>query len=240
MNSLCVIGGLDPTGHAGVLRDLQTAGKMGVEAHLIITALAAQNDRKYFGMQVMSIQSLAQQWDALPFQKIAVVKIGMLASVATLRFLLVRLNALKRQNKKLKIVWDPVFRSSSGGELLSPTGIRLAIQKLTPLCTVVTPNAEEMTAFVSGDRKNLAALCQAFWQHYQVPVYFKGGHLPTRAHDWFYDGKKITELTGKISRKKIRGTGCFLASAIAGGLASGESLIVASQNAKKMIAREFR
>ncbi len=239
MKYLCVIGGFDPTGHAGILRDSQLAVRCQIPTQTIITALTFQNEQKYFGHHLIPANVFLQSWQGLPLKELAVIKIGMLGSLAIVKGLVGKLEALKRVNKNVKVVWDPVFASSSGGELLPPAAICLAVKNLTSLCDLVTPNTNEISFFVDTSVGSPEKGCAAFWQKYKVPIYLKGGHLSTRARDWLYDGKNLSIFDGKKSRRKVRGTGCFFASAVACGLVKGKSLMTACRLAKEMMQREF-
>lgn len=239
MKYLCLIGGFDPTGHAGILRDGQVAERCQIPTQTIITALTFQNDQKYFGHHLIPANVFLRSWEALPLKELAAVKIGMLGSLAIVKGLVGKLEALKRDNKNVKVVWDPVFASSSGGELLPSAAVRWAVKNLTPLCDLVTPNTNEVSFFVDMSAGRPENGCTAFWQKYQVPIYLKGGHLPTCARDWLYDGKNLSIFDGKKSRKKVRGTGCFFASAVACGWVKGKSLTASCRLAKGMITAIF-
>jgi len=239
MKYLCIIGGFDPTGHAGVLRDAQVIQRCGIAARTLVTALTIQNDRKYFGHHILPANVFLRSWEALPLKELAAVKIGMLGSLAIVKNLVTQLERLKCVNKRVKVVWDPVFSSSSGGELLPLSAIRWAVKNLTPHCDLVTPNANEVSYFVYGDAATPEKLCADFWQKFEVPIYLKGGHLPTRARDWLHDGRKLVILDGQKSRKKVRGTGCYFATAVACGWVRGKTLLATCQLAKEMMQREF-
>jgi hydroxymethylpyrimidine kinase/phosphomethylpyrimidine kinase len=239
MKYLCIIGGFDPTGHAGVLRDAQVVQRCGIAAQTLVTALTIQNDRKYFGHHILPTNVFLRSWEALPLKELTAVKIGMLGSLSIVKNLVTQLERLKRVNKRVKVVWDPVFSSSSGGELLPLSAVRWAVKNLTPHCDLVTPNTNEVLQFVKPRSSQPETWCAAFWQKYHVPVYLKGGHLPTRARDWLHDGRKLVILDGQKSGKKIRGTGCYFATAVACGWVQGKSLLVTCQLAKEMMQREF-
>jgi hydroxymethylpyrimidine kinase/phosphomethylpyrimidine kinase len=68
-------------------------------------------------------------------------------------------------------------------------------------------------------------------------VLIKGGHLPGRrrsgALDILFDGKHYDEFSSPwIDTKNTHGTGCAFASALASGIAKGESVFNAAWQAK--------
>ena len=67
-------------------------------------------------------------------------------------------------------------------------------------------------------------------------VLLKGGHITDGSVDIFFDGDNEFALEGRrIDTPHTHGTGCTLSSAIAAGLALGESTIEAVRKAKDFI-----
>lgn len=241
--SVLLIGGLDPTGHAGLMRDAAVCAELGTPCFLYVTALTAQSDQEYLGTQVSSSKYLVDAERSLPEEEIGVVKIGMLGSVAVVRRVVMILHRLMKKNSRTKIVWDPVFYSSSGGTLLSPQGQRLAQRQILPLCDLVTPNALEMRILLGLGRKtpdHPQKWCRKWGDSGNCALYLKGGHLRELSCDYLVIGKNVQILRGPVSPKKIRGTGCALATAISCYLSQGQSISASCAHAKKYIQKLFQ
>jgi hydroxymethylpyrimidine/phosphomethylpyrimidine kinase len=65
----------------------------------------------------------------------------------------------------------------------------------------------------------------------------KGGHRSGAPVDLLVEGSRVTTFTGRRRAGTARGTGCRLASAIAGLLARGATLEEAVRGAKRVVER---
>jgi hydroxymethylpyrimidine/phosphomethylpyrimidine kinase len=70
-------------------------------------------------------------------------------------------------------------------------------------------------------------------------VIVTGGHLEKRATDVFYDGA-FHYLRGIKLSGEFHGTGCAFSSAVAAGLAKGQSPLEAAKTAKRFMSRALR
>jgi hydroxymethylpyrimidine/phosphomethylpyrimidine kinase len=232
-----VVGGLDPGGGAGLLRDLATATALGARAHAVGTAWTEQADgvhRVEPRVPEAVGSALAQ---ALVIFRPAAVKIGMAAGPATASALLDALAGFAGP-----VVVDPVLATSRGGALWAATP-----QELLPLlrrATLVTPNAGEAAALTGMPVATVAEAEAAGRYLIEVEglraVLIKGGHLPD-------SGGGVTDLLvtpeapARYSHIRVpgpspRGTGCALATAIAVGLGRGLALGTATQTATDWLA----
>lgn len=59
------IAGSDNTGGAGIQADIKTCCAFGIYAATVITGVTAQNSRKVFGVESVSIRMLEQQFDSI-------------------------------------------------------------------------------------------------------------------------------------------------------------------------------
>jgi hydroxymethylpyrimidine/phosphomethylpyrimidine kinase len=72
-------------------------------------------------------------------------------------------------------------------------------------------------------------------------VVVKGGHLPGESIDVLFDGQEFTMFRSpRIETRNTHGTGCTFASAIAAGLAKGQSVVEAVEEAKEFITMALR
>lgn len=230
------IGGLDSSSGAGLLRDAATARDCGVTARVAVTAVTAQTDRAVTAIQPVAPEVVAAQIAAAG--PVGAVKLGMLATGAVARMVAAHLPAAP-------LVLDPVLIASSGGALLDAGGFVVMLTELLPRAALVTPNLPELTALARGlgcldvdEAGQVAALlrtgCGA--------VLVKGGHAddPKISEDRLYQsGQPPATFGARRVATTLRGTGCQLASAIAGRLAQGDDLTTAVAAAKAQVQRRF-
>ena len=233
MKKILTIGGSDPSGFAGIQADLLTFSKFGTRGLSAITAITAQTEKGVKAIWPVSPVLVKKQVETLLKEfRIDAVKIGMLGTVENAA-------AVKKLIKKWKlknVVLDPVIKSTGVYPLLKGTGVSL--KKLIPCVTLVTPNLSE-AGILSGVRvKTIEDMERAAKKIHSLGcryVLIKGGHLKGAPVDVLYDGKRVFYFKGrriKGAPKKFHGTGCLLSSAIAAGLARGESMKTAVKDAK--------
>ena len=235
---ILLIAGIDPTGHAGIFRDAAVCQSLGIEFIVMPTALAIQNDHTYFATVATALKTLSTQWQSLDFKTIGVIKIGMIPNLALAKFLVEKFRTLKN----VKIVWDPVLASTSGGELISKTAFAYVRKNLLPLVDLVTPNAVEACRFLNlkfDPRTDGRKLASDFFDAFHVPVYLKGGHLQTRSDDFLVDGKSLYALAGEPTQKNIRGTGCYFSTTVACHFMKTRNLVQSCAAAKAAVTDLF-
>ncbi|WEV68435.1 bifunctional hydroxymethylpyrimidine kinase/phosphomethylpyrimidine kinase [Bifidobacterium sp. ESL0769] len=231
------IAGSDSSGGAGIQADLKTFMACGVYGMSAITSLTAQNTTGVRASAATSPDMLAAQIDAV-FEDIRpdAVKIGMVPNAELIEVIADRLKYFRATN----IVVDPVMIASSGDRLSSKSSVDALCTKLLPLVTLVTPNipeAEILSETTSGtihDEASIIEAAQRITEHCGgCAVLVKGGHGHNGANDLLLDNKQITWFRHeRITNPNTHGTGCTLSSAIASGLAKGESLAEAVQSGK--------
>jgi len=133
------ISGADCSGGAGIAADIKTGHNLHVEVCHLITANTVQNSTRLSAIHPVEVAILAEQAQALRFDKPpSVIKIGLIANSAQLTWLVALLSALKQQLPNLQVVYDPVGQASVGGSLT--TLITADLLSLIPLVDVITPN----------------------------------------------------------------------------------------------------
>lgn len=234
-----LIAGVDPTGNAGLFRDQEICRQFEIPFIAIPTALALQSDQKYWQTLPVPAKTLQKILNDINVKTLGAIKIGMLVNGKIVGAVLAFIRRAKKQSPKIKIVWDPVFISSSGGILLDKAGQKFAIQNLWPLVDLVTPNAIEAAILNSKKtHQDWPELAETLYQKNRVAVYLKGGHTQKRATDYFYDGA-LRVLSGPVFKVSYRGTGCALATATACLLTKNTSLTEACFEAKQAMNRLF-
>jgi len=233
-----VVAGLDPTGGAGLLADAEALRAVGARAWAVATALTVQGPRGARGFEPATPALLRAQLDALldGRERPRSVKTGMLATAALARALAERLAAPPLARTPLVV--DPVLAASSGAPLLR--GRAPPAEALAPLLArarLATPNLGELALLTGEDVSSDEAAIRAARRLPARAVLVKGGHRAGAPVDLLVEGRRVTRFTGRRRPGTARGTGCRLASAIAGLLAQGRSLEEAVRGAKRVVER---
>ena len=237
------IAGSDSSGGAGIQADLKTFSALGVYGASVVTALTAQNTTGVSAIHDVPPDFIAAQMDAV-FADLDVraVKIGMLSQAAVIETVARRLAHWQAPN----IVLDPVMVATSGDRLLNQDAIDVLKRVLIPRALVITPNLPEAAALLdeamartevemSRQGERLLALGAR-------AVLIKGGHGEgSESVDLLVEKGSVTRLVAeRVPTKNTHGTGCTLSSAIAAGLAKGEELAAAAQEAKTFVSAAIR
>jgi hydroxymethylpyrimidine/phosphomethylpyrimidine kinase len=181
---------------------------------------------------------LAAQLDALGVgaaggERLRCVKVGMLATTALAQVLAERLAAPAL--RRVPLVFDPVLAATSGARLLR--GAPLDLLPLLARARLVTPNLDELAALTGDDVSSDEHAIRAARRLPARAVLIKGGHRHGAPLDLLVEGRTVVRFAGRRREGTKRGTGCRLASAIAGLLAQGETLESAIQKAKRLVER---
>lgn len=233
-----VVAGLDPTGGAGLLADAEALRAVGAAAWTVASALTAQGPGGARGFAPTTPRFLEAQLDALVTvrDRPRAVKTGMLATGALVRVLAERLSG--PELRRAPLVVDPVLAASSGATLLRARGG--ALEALAPILAharLATPNLGELAALTGDDVSTDEAAIRAARRLPARAVLVKGGHRQGAPVDLLVEGRRVIRFVGRRRPGTARGTGCRLASAIAGLLAQGESLEPAIRRAKRLVER---
>ena len=222
--------GLDPSGGAGLQADIEAIGQSGAHAAIACTALTIQNSQQVFGFEATSKELLLAQAHAvvgdLPIQ---CVKSGMLGTTDNIA----ALAEFLREHPEYRYVLDPVLVANSGGSLGDQATLVKAFVELIPLATIITPNTVELRA-LTGEQ-DLEAATQKLFEMGAKAVLVKGGHEQTADHIrnvLYVDGEFVAESHCPRLAGEYHGSGCSLASFIAGRLAMGDELKIAVQHAE--------
>ncbi|MCK5147212.1 bifunctional hydroxymethylpyrimidine kinase/phosphomethylpyrimidine kinase [bacterium] len=235
------VAGSDSGGGAGIQADLKTFHAMGVYGMTVITAVTAQNTRRVHGIESISSDFIALQFEAV-LSDIGVdsVKIGMLFDAA-----IVRTVAGKLSDAKIPyVIVDPVMISTSGDTLLEESAVNAIKEVLLPQATLITPNMAEAALLADIVVEDIDQMKEAAIRIHRLgcaAVLVKGGHLEGDAVDLLFDGESfITLTTARIDSYNTHGTGCTISAAIAALMAKGYSLQAAVEIAKKYVTEAIR
>ncbi|MBR1498875.1 MAG: bifunctional hydroxymethylpyrimidine kinase/phosphomethylpyrimidine kinase [Bacteroidaceae bacterium] len=239
------IAGSDSGGGAGIQADIKTISALGCYAASAITAITVQNTLGVAAVHPLPADIIRGQISAVLDDIGAdAIKIGMLGSAEAV----LAVSEALRSHEARNVVLDPVMVSTSGHRLTEDSAVSKMCSELIPLATVITPNIPEAEVLLDGRKLQAQAdLPDAVRQlslKFGVSVLLKAGHLvEDRLVDYLFDAStgETTELPSqRIRTRNTHGTGCTLSSAIASGLAKGETLLQASITAKRYITEAIR
>ena len=193
--ALC-LGGLDPSGGAGLLRDVMTLAGMGVHPMAVATADTVQNGAGCLGIfpprdPLAALEALRPhlggRWG---------VKLGLCAldgdTFKAMADLLEQLDPALR-------IWDPILAPTAGVGLHRPEGLRaMARTLLAGGGWVVSPNRPEAAA-LSGlaESQAPAVLGQALLDLGADAVWLKGGHGAGHEVEDFWITPQSTQSLGR-------------------------------------------
>lgn len=232
------IGGLDPSGCAGILADMKTFNAWRVYGLAVITAVTAQNTMQVDSVYPVPLEVIGSQLESILSDiEIHAVKIGMMATAPTIELVA----ELCKTFQLPHIVVDPVLRSSTGYQFADDKMLAVYKTKLFPLADLVTPNLQEASVFAEMDVTDVLSMKAAAEKIHGYGcknVIVKGGHLEQRAIDVLYDGIRHSIYDApRIVSTNTRGIGCTFASIMALHMAKKSRLEDAINPAKKYLAR---
>ncbi len=226
------IAGSDSGGGAGVQADLKAFARCGVHGMTAITAITAQNTVGVTAIEAVSPELIAAQVRSVA-EDIGVdaVKIGMLGNAETVHAVVEALALVGAA----PVVVDPVMVSESGAVLLDEDAREALVGELLPLASVVTPNIPEARALSGeGEDATQEALARAVLALGPRVVVVTGGH-GARVIDLFFDGRELVEIDGERHPDGAsHGSGCTHSSALAAGLALGDTPLEAARRAREV------
>ena len=228
--------GLDPSGGAGLQADIEAIGQAGAHAAVACTAITVQSSQQVFGFEACDAELVkAQATTVLDDLPVNAIKSGMLGTTDNIA-MLTELFANGTIANGIPFVLDPVLVANSGGSLGDEQTLVAAFRQLLPYATIITPNTHELRALSGEQDLHIGAqkLCA------------QGCHavLVKTSHD--FDSGDIeqylyvqSEMVHKSVLARLQGefhgSGCSLASFIAGRLGMGDELVAAVKAADRWI-----
>lgn len=246
------IAGFDPSSGAGVTADIKTIAAHGCYGVACITAMTVQSTAGVKRVEPLEPAIVKDTLEELAGDlNIAAVHIGMLGSGKVVKAVAdflsggaVQKSAGDRQgNARLSnIVLDPILKSSSGADLLDSAGIKVMIDRLIPLCDVITPNIDEAAVLTGAkvtEPEEMKAAAAKLHEMGASAVVVTGGHLD-KALDLlsFTANQGTRQEIFKAERQRsnsTHGTGCAFATAMACHLALDRGLAEATLLAKTYV-----
>ena len=252
------IAGLDPSGGAGIIADIETFTTFGCFATCAITSLTFQNTTGVFGAVHQTAAAVRRQIEPiLQDYSVSSLKTGMLPTGEIIE----TTAQIIKENNLTNLVVDPVVRSTSGYDLIDDAALQSLIKNLFPLAEIITPNLPEAERIVRMKIKNEADIEKAarIMQSLGAKnVLIKGGHFfegewrkakgesagaeqKRMARDFLFAGDKMQIFEAEyIETMATHGTGCTLSAAIAAQLALGKTLAEVIEIAKFYVTEAIR
>ena len=226
-----VFAGSDPTGGAGIQADIEVLASQGCHAVTVITALTAQDTTGVKdSMAVDATWVIEQARAVLEDMPIAAFKIGMLGSHAIAEVV----HTLIKEYPKVPVVLDPVLASAGGYQLADASLQGAMISLLLPLTTVLTPNSLE-ARMLAPTADTLDACAQQLMEYGSEFVLVTGTHenTPEVVNTLYGNHRRLDTFHWERLPGSYHGSGCTLASAIAGMLAHGLDPFTATHEAQQ-------
>jgi hydroxymethylpyrimidine kinase/phosphomethylpyrimidine kinase len=216
------IGGLDPGGGAGLAADLRAFAAAGVFGCAAVAALTVQSTAGLRSVRaVHSTELLAQVAEVLRHQWVRAMKVGALATEGNV---LAVARLLARHRHIPAVVDTPMLPTRGRARLLSVHAILALKKELVPRATLVTVNVLEAEAML-GERVSTLGeahdAARALVKAGARAALVKGGHMGgPNAIDVLAVGTDVVELRARrLESAPIHGSGCVLASLVAGRIA---------------------
>lgn len=225
----------DPTSGAGIQADILTLASLGCHPLTALTALTVQDTSGVVSMQPVTADLLEQQArTVLEDMPVLAFKIGVLASVENV----LMVAEILSDYPEIPLVFDPVLASGRGDTLSDEEIIAAMREMLLPQTTIITPNAPEARRLAESDEDesepSIDTCAERLIEMGAQYVLITGTHenTPEVINTLYGPNGIIRHDRWERLPGSYHGSGCTLASAIAGCLAGGASVEEAVRDAQ--------
>src|SRR5574338_718160 len=231
--NILAIGGSDPSSGAGIQSDIRAATSLGANCFSVITAITAQNSKKFIFAESVSPRAVESQIiSVLSDFDVDVIVIGMVYDSAVIKKIYSTL-----KNTKIPIVLDPVVKSTTGGILLKKEAMSALKKLLIPISHITTPNVAEVEAFAGIKIRKYDDLVTAAKSLAKLGVknVIITGHSfeKGKISDFVYENGSHYSISSKKVQGQNHGSGCNFAVSLAYSIAQKKSLRDAVKFAKQ-------
>jgi hydroxymethylpyrimidine/phosphomethylpyrimidine kinase len=225
---ILTIAGFDPSNGAGLTADVKTFETLKCYGFSVCTANTIQNDIEFKACHWISKTVILNQIEVL-FKRFEInyAKIGIVENWKTL-FVIV--NKLQELNPDIKIILDPILKSSSNFNFHSDNTEKL--DEILSKIHLLTPNYNEIQQLYP--KKNIEETIKHIQS--KTNLFLKGGHHPKKIGQDVLFLKTNTEFVFNSKATNClekHGSGCVLSSAITSYLALGFLLEKACKKGKR-------
>jgi hydroxymethylpyrimidine kinase/phosphomethylpyrimidine kinase len=216
------IGGLDPGGGAGIVADLRAFAAAGAFGCAVVALVTVQSTAGLRRARAIAARELEQQAsEVLRHQRVRAVKVGALGTVANVRAVA---RLLARHREVPAVVDTPMMPTLGRGRLLARGATEALRDELLPRASLITTNADEAGVLLGESVRTVSEAhdaARALVRAGASAALVKGGHLAgADAVDVLAVAGTVVELRARrLAAGAVHGTGCTLASLIAGRLA---------------------
>jgi len=237
----------DPSSGAGIQADILTLASLGCHPLTAITALTVQDTVGVQSVHPVSAELLEQQARViLEDMPVAAFKIGLIGSIENV----LAIAEIVADYPEIPLIFDPVLASGRGDDLSGEEIISAMCEMLLPQTTLLTPNAPEARRLAESDddesEPSVEVCAQRLIAMGAQYVLITGTHenTPQVVNILFGPEGEIRRDTWERLPGSYHGSGCTLASAIAGCIAGGASMEDAVRDAQdytwQTLANGFR
>ena len=225
----------DPTSGAGIQADLLTLASLGCHPLSALTAITIQDTVGVESVHPVSAEVLEQQARAvLEDMQVAAFKVGVLGSVENV----LAVAEIVSDYPDIPLILDPVLASGRGDEFSNEEIISAMREMLLPQTTLLTPNAPEARRLAESDEDetepSIDICAERLVQMGAQYVLITGTHenTPQVVNTLYGADGTIRQDRWERLPGSYHGSGCTLASAIAGCIAGGASVEDAVRDAQ--------
>ena len=221
------IAGFDPSAGAGILADIKTFEQLGVYGFGVCSAITLQTEDEFKGVAWIPLHQIELQLDTLLKKyDVKFLKIGLIQNLEILDELI---QSIRRKYPSVKMIWDPILRTSSGFQVHRQAGESLLYEILSQVY-LVTPNSDEAKKLMQAEDALLAA--KEIGRFTNV---FLKSHVDSQQEHCdvlIEEGKEYFFQTERLGGFEKHGSGCVLSAAITASLAKGLDLKHSCEEAK--------
>ena len=225
----------DPSSGAGIQADILTLASLGCHPLTALTALTVQDTVGVQSVHPVSAELVEQQARTiLEDMPVAAFKIGLLGSVENV----LMVAEIISDYPEIPVIFDPVLASGRGDELSGEEIISAMREMLLPQTTLLTPNAPEARRLAESDddenEPSIEVCARRLIEMGAQQVLITGTHENTPQVINTLYGPEGVICVDRWERLpgSYHGSGCTLASAIAGCVAGGASIEDAVRDAQ--------
>ena len=237
----------DPTSGAGVQADLMALTSLGCHPLTALTAITVQDTLGVESVHPVAAELLERQARLLlEDMQVAAFKIGVLGSVENV----LAVAEIVSDYPDIPLIFDPILASGRGDELSGEHIISAMREMLLPQTTLLTPNAPEARRLVESDEDeeepSIEVCARRLIDMGAQYVLITGTHenTPEVVNTLYGPAGIIRSDRWERLPGSYHGSGCTLASAIAGCVAGGASIEDAVRDAQdytwQTLANGFR
>lgn len=210
--------GHDPSGGAGVQADIETLVSQKCHACSVITALTEQDSSKVKKLiPQRAADIVAQATTVLADFRVKAIKIGLIAD----HRVALAIHSVLLQNPTIPVILDPILAAGGGAPLADQQLIDCLLEQLLPCTTILTPNSEEARQL--AQQSKLYDCGQTLLDKGCNNVLITGAHEQSSVveNTLFQTNSEPQTFNWQRLAANYHGSGCTLASAIAGLIAQG-------------------